>query len=172
MPQNDKRPEEQLLSAAGSLCVLLVRGAGGTADLVLGTAEEAVRRGRTTGQDVEDLAQNVVAIGRRQTRDALAEVEGLVGRSASQTLRVARGAGEAARRAPGGDRTLRTVDRARRTAGVGPAFPIVAYDALTVAQIDERLGALRPPELRRVRDHERRNANREAVLTAIEIRLA
>ena len=34
-----------------------------------------------------------------------------------------------------------------------------------------RLDALSPPELRAVRDHERRNANRKTVLAAIERKL-
>ncbi|MEA2186125.1 MAG: hypothetical protein QOK16_1136, partial [Solirubrobacteraceae bacterium] len=75
-------------------------------------------------------------------------------------------------RAPGADRALRTVDRARRVAGVGPAFPIMRYDELTAAQVNDRLGDLSPPELRKVRDHERRNANRKSVLAAIEKQLA
>ena len=46
----------------------------------------------------------------------------------------------------------REVDRARRAAGVGPAFPILGYDDLTAAQVIERLGDLGAAELRKVRD--------------------
>ena len=66
---------------------------------------------------------------------------------------------------------LAQVDRARRTAGVGPNFPITAYDDLTADQVTSRLGTLTPAELRKVRDHERRNANRKTVLNAIESKL-
>ena len=65
----------------------------------------------------------------------------------------------------------REVDRARRTTGLGPAFPIGGYENLSAAQVQARLGDLSPPELRKVRDYERRNANRKTVLSAIEARL-
>ena len=66
---------------------------------------------------------------------------------------------------------LAQADRARRAAGVGPSFPITGYDDLTAAQIQGRLTTLTPAELRKVRDYERRNANRKSVLNAIEQKL-
>jgi len=54
----------------------------------------------------------------------------------------------------------------------GDAFPIADYDELTAAQVTGRLGDLTPAQLRRVRDHERRHANRKSVLQALERRLA
>jgi hypothetical protein len=51
---------------------------------------------------------------------------------------------------------------------VGPSFPILGYDDLTAAQVNARLKGLSPTELRRVRDYERRHANRKSVLEAIE----
>jgi hypothetical protein len=71
-----------------------------------------------------------------------------------------------------GSGPLAQADRARRAAGVGPNFPILAYDDLTADQVVTRLGTLSPAELRKVRDYERRNANRKSVLTAIEKALA
>ena len=58
-----------------------------------------------------------------------------------------RGAARRRRRPPQGvagsaERVLREVDRARRAAGVGPSFPILGYDDLTAAQVNERLGDL------------------------------
>ena len=167
-----RRREDQLLTAIASLRDVISKGVVITSDRLQETVEEAVRRGRMTRQDAEELVQNLVAIGRRQSQDALADIEGLVGRSASQTRRMARervkGVGSAARRAPGGDRALRSVDRVRRAAGLGHPFPIIGYDDLTAAQVTERLGELNSAELRKVRDHERRNANRKSVLSAIE----
>jgi hypothetical protein len=61
---------------------------------------------------------------------------------------------------------------ARRATGLGTPFPIAGYDELTAARVDERLDALDAPELRRVRDYERRNANRKSVLAAIDRRLS
>jgi hypothetical protein len=66
---------------------------------------------------------------------------------------------------------LREVDRARRVAGVGPSFPILGYDDLTAAQVTERLADLSAAELRKVRDYEKRNANRKSVLAAVEQKL-
>ncbi len=170
-----KRREEQLLEAIASLRDVLTKGVVITGDRLQETVDDAVTRGRMTRQDAEDLVQNLISIGRRQSQDALAEIEDLVGRSATQTRRAARAraksVGAAARRAPGTDRALRTVDRVRRAAGLGHAFPIIGYEDLTTAQVKERLADLSAAELRKVRDHERRNANRKSVLTAIERRL-
>jgi polyhydroxyalkanoate synthesis regulator phasin len=167
--------EDQLLVAIASLRDVLSKGVVITGERLQEIVDETVKRGRMTRQDAEELVQNLVAVGRRQSQDALAEIEGLVGRSAKETRRQARGrvksVGAAARRTPGTDRALRTVDRVRRAAGLGHAFPIIGYDDLTAAQVRERLGDLNPAELRKVRDHERRNANRKSVLTAIERKL-
>jgi hypothetical protein len=70
------------------------------------------------------------------------------------------------------DRVMREVDRARRAAGLGSSFPITGYDELTAAKVVDRLEGLSAAELRAVRDHERRNANRKSVLNAIERRLS
>ncbi|HEY6887109.1 MAG TPA: hypothetical protein VI300_04990 [Solirubrobacter sp.] len=67
------------------------------------------------------------------------------------------------------DRVLREV---RRVTGAADGFPIDEYDELTAAQIVSRLGELPVGELRRVRDYERRNANRKTVLAALDARLA
>ena len=54
---------------------------------------------------------------------------------------------------------------------MGSNFPITRYEELNVAEIKSRLSDLTPAELRKVRDHERRNANRKGVLSAIESKL-
>jgi hypothetical protein len=69
------------------------------------------------------------------------------------------------------DRLLREVDRARRAAGLGSSFPITGYDDLTAAQVTEQLDDLSAAQLREVREHERRNANRKSVLAAVERKL-
>jgi hypothetical protein len=106
--------------------------------------DDAVERGRMTRDDATDLLTDLVARGR-------SDLEGLL-------------AGPA-------DRVLREVDRARRATGIGPSFPISGYDDLTAAEVNERLRDLSPPELRKVRDYERRNANRKSVLASIEQKL-
>jgi hypothetical protein len=69
------------------------------------------------------------------------------------------------------DRLLREVDRARRAAGLGSSFPISGYDDLTAAQVTAQLDGLSTAQLREVREHERRNANRKSVLAAVERKL-
>jgi hypothetical protein len=66
------------------------------------------------------------------------------------------------------DRLIREVGRA---AGLGVGFPIAGYDDMTAAQVTEHLDGLTPAQLRAVRDHERRNANRKSVLAAIDRKL-
>jgi len=132
-------------------------------DRIQDTLDDAVMRGRMTRGDAEDLFTELFRRGRRQTEDLIGELEQLVGRTGDQL-------GTAARRATPKppDRVIRRADRVRRVAGVGPTFPIVGYDDLTAAKVADRLGDLTPAELRKVRDHERRTANRKSVLAAIE----
>jgi polyhydroxyalkanoate synthesis regulator phasin len=167
--------DDALLAALASVRDLLSRGVVISSERLQEIVDEAVRRGRMTRDDAEELVASVVQIGRRQAQDALAELEARVERSATQTRRLARSrvrsVAAAARHAPGTDRALRAVDRARRAAGLGSPFPISGYDELTAPQVKERLGELSPAELRKVRDHERRDANRKSILAAIEKRL-
>ncbi len=102
--------------------------------------DDAVQRGRMTRGDATELLTDLISRGRKQTDDLLSNLEGFVTAPAS--------------------RALREVDRARRATGIGPSFPILGYDDLTAAEVNERLRDLSPPELRKVRDYERRNANR------------
>jgi polyhydroxyalkanoate synthesis regulator phasin len=149
--------------------------------------DEVVKRGRMTRDDAAQLGQALLTVGRQQTDDVLKDLEQLLGRGRSQfdertdsvrgrSVEAARGArrsvgqaADAARRAA--DPLLLQADRARRVAGVGPAFPVTGYDDLTAAQIQSRLDTLTPAELRKVRDYERRRGNRQSVLDAIEAKL-
>ena len=130
---------------------------------------EAVDQGRVTVRDAQRITSGLVKRGQRQTSDVLKDLENLLDRGRSGVEDRASGArGRAVRRA---SPALAQVDRVRRTAGVGPNFPITGYDDLTANQIVTRLGTLTPAELRKVRDHERRNASRKTVLASIESKL-
>jgi len=130
---------------------------------------EAVDQGRVTVRDAQRISSGLVKRGQRQTSDVLKDLENLLGRGRSEIGGRASGArGNAVRRA---SPALAQVDRVRRGARVGPSFPITGYDDLTATQIQSRLGTLTPAELRKVRDHERRNTNRKTVLQAIESKL-
>jgi polyhydroxyalkanoate synthesis regulator phasin len=135
-----------------------------TRDRIQETLDEAARRGRVTRTDANDLVAELVKRGRQQSDDVLAEIEKRVNRGREQIESATR----KARRTEPVDRIVRTADRARRTAKVGPSFPILGYDDLTANQVIGRLGELRAAELRKVREYERRHANRKSVLEAVE----
>jgi len=59
----------------------------------------------------------------------------------------------------------------RLVTGGDDAFPIEDYDDLTAAQVISQLSGLDAAGLRRVRDYERRNANRKTVLASVETKL-
>jgi polyhydroxyalkanoate synthesis regulator phasin len=139
-------PREQLLRLLNPLDAVLL-----TRERLQEVVDDAVERGRMTRSDATDLVTQILTLGRRTTEDVLSDVDQLLGGPA--------------------DRVRREVDRARRVTGIGPSFPIMGYDDLTAAQVQSRLDDLTPAELRKVRDYERRNANRKTVLAAIESRL-
>jgi hypothetical protein len=113
--------------------------------------DDAVERGRMTRHDATALVTALLERGKTQTDDLISQIESLV--TGTPT------------------RIVREVDRARRVTGIGSNFPVSGYDDLTAAQVGERLNDLSPPELRKVRDYERRNANRKSVLQNIERKL-
>jgi polyhydroxyalkanoate synthesis regulator phasin len=130
---------------------------------------EAVDQGRVTARDAQRITSGLVKRGQKQTTDVLKDLENLLGQRRSGIEDRASGArGRAVRRA---SPALARADRVRRAAGVGASFPITGYDDLTAAQIQARLRTLTPAELRKVRDHERRNSKRKTVLKAIESKL-
>jgi polyhydroxyalkanoate synthesis regulator phasin len=139
-----------------------------TRERIQDTLEEAAARGRITRTDATEIAAELVRRGRVQTEELLADAERLIGRGRDQLDSAAM----RSRFTDGMDRIVRTADRARRTIGVGPSFPILGYDELTAAQVNARLKGLSPTELRRVREYERRHANRKSVLDSIERALA
>ena len=154
----NRRSEASEASLRESLTGLrdaLTRGIVLTRERISETLEDAVRRGRMTREDAEELTASLVGLGRRQAQDLLVDVETVLGSSRRRTSERT-------------DAIVRQVDRARRAAGLGSPFPISGYDELTAAQVAERLTDLSAAELRKVRDHERRNANRKSVLTAID----
>ena len=109
--------------------------------------DDAVRRGRLTRSDAQEMAQSLVVRGARATDDFLADVERMLGNRAE-----IEGDGDA------GD-------------GSVPNLPIANYDDLSAPQVQERLDGLTPAELRKLRDYEQRHANRKTVLDRIERRL-
>ncbi len=162
-PATDVDPLPENISAALDL---LHRSVVVRRDRLQEVVDDAVTRGRMTRGDAEDLVQSLVQSGRRQAEELLGEMERLVDRG----RREVEGAARTARKRTASSPVTREVDKARRRVGV-PGFPILGYDDLTAAQVVDRLGDLDGPQLRKVRDYERRNANRKGVLGGIEKRL-
>jgi len=158
-----------------------------TGERIQEVMDDAVERGRVTASDAQDLIQGLIERGRKQTDDVLGDLEELLGaglgEAESRTAGARRAAAQAgkqvgdattkarSRAVKTADPVLAQADRARRATGVGPSFPVIAYDDLTAAQVQGRLANLSAPELRKVRDYEKRNANRKTVLNAVETKL-
>jgi polyhydroxyalkanoate synthesis regulator phasin len=132
-------------------------------DRIAETLQDAAERGRLTRTDAERLVSELVQLGRQQTEELLSDLDRTLGRGRQQLDVATRRARKATP-----DRLIRGADRARRTIGMGPSFPVLGYDDLTVAQVQSRLPHLSDPELRQVRDYERRHGNRKSLLGAIE----
>jgi hypothetical protein len=118
--------------------------------------EDAVKRGRMTRDDAQQMMQTLLQYGAKQTDDFLADLERLL----------ARGPGLQERPAGSSRRSRRR--RSRRPAS---NLPIQGYDDLSAAQVQDRLDGLTTAELRKLRDYERRHANRKTVLDRIERKL-
>jgi polyhydroxyalkanoate synthesis regulator phasin len=140
---------DELVANLNALRERLVSSLTLTTDRLQDTVDDAVRRGRMTRKDAEDLLATLVTAGRAQSESLLSDVEHLLGRSTAVRA---------------------TVDRARRRVR-SATFPITGYDDLTAVQITKRLDGLTPAQLRRVRDHERTGDARKSVLVAIERKL-
>jgi polyhydroxyalkanoate synthesis regulator phasin len=163
-----------------------------TRDRIEEVFEDAVSRGRMTADDAQQIVQSIVTRGRQQTNDVLGDLEQLLGKASSEVEtrrttarkrgtdaagRARKQVGDAtskarARARDAADPVIAQADRARRTAGIGPSFPILGYDDLTAAQVQARLDGLTPAELRKVRDYEKRHANRKSVLAKVESKLS
>jgi hypothetical protein len=150
--------EDALHANLTALREQLRKGVVLTTDGVKAAMDDAVKRGKLTRKDATELSRHLLSSGREQADGFRADLEKLLGR----------GRGAAAK---SGDRVMREVDRARRRAGVGPSFPISMYDDLNATQVQARLNDLTKAQLRKVRDYERRHANRKSVLGAIERKL-
>jgi polyhydroxyalkanoate synthesis regulator phasin len=163
--------------------------------------DDAVRRGRMTRGDGEELVTRVITRGREQAEDILGELERVVGQLRGEVEAAAKEPRKSADRAAGrarreledaSDRARQQVgeraERARKRAVVAvdqplagadrvrrrariPGFPITAYDQLSIRQIDRRLAELTREQLRKVRDYEKRNKARKGLLRSLDRKL-
>ena len=134
--------------------------------------DDAVKRGRMTRGDAEEMVGRLATRGREQAEDLLAQLERVLSQVREAPDRARREVSGRAKKArkrtvAAVDKPLAGADRVRRAAGV-PGFPISAYDQLSVRQVNRRLQDLSPKQLRKVRDYERKNKARKGVLRAID----
>jgi polyhydroxyalkanoate synthesis regulator phasin len=126
--------------------------------------DDAVRRGRMTRGDAEEMLGRLLTRGREEAEELLRQAEPLVSGVQNRVKDTAKAARDVA------DEPLAKADRLRRRAGL-PGFPISAYDQLSVPQINNRLRELSKDQLDRVREYELANRNRVGVLRALERKL-
>jgi polyhydroxyalkanoate synthesis regulator phasin len=131
--------------------------------------DDAVKRGRMTRGDAEELVSRLVTRGREQADDIIGQLESML----SQVRGEVGGRAELARKRAVGavDQPLASADRIKRRARI-PGFPITAYDQLSIRQIDGRLAELTRAELRKVRDYEQRNKARKGLLRSLDRKLS
>jgi polyhydroxyalkanoate synthesis regulator phasin len=137
--------------------------------------DDAVKRGRMTRADAEEMVGRLATRGREQAEDLLSQLDGVLSQVRDVPDRAKQGVGGRAEQArkrtvAAVDKPLASVDRVRRGARV-PGFPITAYDQLSIRQIDRRLQELSRQELRRVRDYERKNKGRKGLLRSLDRKL-
>jgi polyhydroxyalkanoate synthesis regulator phasin len=137
--------------------------------------DDAVRRGRMTRGDAEEMVGRLATRGREQAEDLRAQLERLLSQVREVPDKAKQEVGGRAKvarkRAVGAvDKPLASADRVRRTARL-PGFPITAYDQLSIRQINRRLGQLSQAELRTVRDYERGNKARKGLLRSLDRKL-
>jgi hypothetical protein len=116
-----------------------------------------------TRERIQEVLDDAVERGRMTRDDATELLAELVRRGTAPADRLIREVGRATA-------SLRS-SPLEASSRQGSSFPIAGYDDLTAAQVSERLDGLTPAQLRTVRDHERRNANRKSVLAAIDRKL-
>jgi len=126
--------------------------------------DDAVRRGRLTRGDAEELVGRLVSRGREQAEDLLRQLEPIVEGVSSQVTKTAKRARDSA------NEPLAKADRIRRRARL-PGFPITAYDQLSVPQINSRLRELTQEQLLKVREYESEHRNRVGIMRALERKL-
>lgn len=153
--------------------------------------DDAVKRGRMTRDDANELVTKLVDRGRKQTEDLLGDVEStlkqlrdefneraerardraqeVIGKAGIGSARTQKRAKKAAAGRKGGKQTA-----AKRSSGGGsskPSNPVANYDSLSAADLRKRLTKLSDADLRAVRTAEKRGKGRKTVLADIEKRL-
>jgi hypothetical protein len=166
--------DEALLSQLAGLRKALAQSVVVTGERVQETVEDAVRRGRMTRRDAQELAQAILAASRRQTDEIRQQLEALLERGPRLGRRDGEDAEPVSIPIEHEDAAGTTVSGgvSRGTAAAPVPLPIPDYDDLTAVLVRKSLAGLSAAELRAVRDHEAAHANRKTVLQAVDRLLA
>jgi polyhydroxyalkanoate synthesis regulator phasin len=148
--------DDALPAQLAALRKALAQSVVDTGERVQETIEDAVRRGRMTRKDAQELAATIIGASRRQTDEIRQELEALLDRGRRRT-----------RKAPEPDAEPVTIPIERRP-GAERTLPIERYDELTAVLIRKSLAGLSAPELRAVREHEAAHAKRKTVLAEVD----
>jgi hypothetical protein len=159
-----------------------VRFAREFSERVLAHLREQAESGRAAYEQLADQARRQQQAGQALAQESLNAYVEFLETAFSQyragTGRATGSAQEGARAAV--QTTAGVVDTAAGAAagatqaaaeGVAGQPPIAGYDEMNVGELTERLEGLSEEELRRVRDYEQRNKNRQTLLGQIERRL-
>jgi hypothetical protein len=169
--------DEALLSQLAGLRKALAQSVVVTGERVQETVEDAVRRGRMTRRDAQELASAILAASRRQTDEIRQQLEALLERGPRLVRRDGEDDDPVSIPIEHEDAAGTTVSGGVSTAPAAPSavaapLPIADYDDLTAVLVRKSLAGLSTDELRAVRDHEAAHANRKTVLQAVDRLLA
>lgn len=185
--------DDALLAQLAGLRKALAQSVVVTGERVQETVEDAVRRGRMTRRDAQELASAILAASRRQTDEIRQQLEALLDRGPRLVRRDGEDAepvtipiahedaagttvsgGVSTGTAPSAKTSASAESPASAKAGTAPSapLPIPDYDDLTAVLVRKSLADLSADELRAVRDHEAAHANRKTVLQAVDRLLA
>ena len=180
--------DEALRSQLAGLRKALAQSVVVTGERVQETVEDAVRRGRMTRRDAQELASAILAASRRQTDEIRQQLEALLERGPRLVRRDGEDDEPVSIPIEHEDAAGTTVSGGVSTADAAPAgtpsdastpeaspaapLPIADYDDLTAVLVRKSLAGLSAAELRAVRDHEAAHANRKTVLQAVDRLLA
>jgi hypothetical protein len=165
--------DDALLAQLAGLRKALAQSVVVTGERVQETVEDAVRRGRMTRRDAQELASAILAASRRQTDEIRQQLEALLERGPRLGRREGEDAEPVTIPIAHEDAAGTTVSGGVSTGAAPPApLPIPDYDDLTAVLVRKSLAGLSTDELRAVRDHETAHANRKTVLQAVDRLLA
>lgn len=163
MPSRKLPSDDQLREAFSDVGDALQRAIVLSTDRLQSVLEDAVVRGRMTRRDAEELATNLVSLGREQAQELGAELDSLARSFPGKVAGKVDPRGKLRRREPA-DIEATPVDAAAPAPADDPA-------SLTVSELTVVVAAADAPALRQLRERELAGKARATVLKAIDRKL-